>query len=676
MSLSAEYTEPGNAPPMAEAGRVLLLNRYEIDPSTPLPALSRASARAFAAIDRNEPSRAIYAVVTDPRRPFRQRSYHQSRQMQNDCFTTLIRTGSEAWPLTQRKETILIVPRPAGAPLMPSLNDRIEPLPFHRLTRAVLPAIADMLDEMANNHITHRAIRPDNIFLDADTGTFTVGECFSVPGGVALPAVFEPIERAMCMPEGRGEGDPSDDMFALGVTTLFLALGQNPVADLDDETLLLRRRQLGTYAALVGKRRMPTELIQMLRALLRDDQDDRWSVEDLLGWLNSGRVSSPPGNVKIECTRPFEFGERKYKTTQTLAYALGGDWNGALEVVKSGTIRKWLDKALKDKRAQSALARCSVSGTNGPRSISADLRVARTLLALDPNGPLRYRDLTMMPDGIGAALAVLYDDPARLKTLVDMLIGMLPAFWMDQKNRPNYAMFTADEAINRVLPLLSQQAPGFGIERVLYELNPSMACQSPLVASANCVEITPLLRALDNCAGDQESIIDRHIAGFIAARVRGSVDRDMNDISLASAPGEKLLAQMRLIAHVESQGDIDELTGICRYFMRKSAVILDTYRHVDLRARLAKKANAAAESGNVGKMLKVLGSEKTRRWDSNGFNTARRQYRQDESDVAALQESFATVPERSRDVGKQLGALGAGAISLATTAVVLMTQIG
>ncbi|MEK9661622.1 MAG: hypothetical protein VW644_07810, partial [Alphaproteobacteria bacterium] len=186
---------------------------------------------------------------------------------------------------------------------------------------------------------------------------------------------------------------------------------------------------------------------------------------------------------------------------------------------------------------------------------------------------------------------------------------------------------------------------------------------------------TPLLRALDRSAGEQDAILDRHIAGFIAARVSGSVDRDLNDISLARTPGDKLLAQLRLMTYVESKSEADNLAGICGFFARKSGAILDTYRNVELRARLARQANAAAESGDIGRMLKVLGSQKTRRWDTNGFNAARLQYRQDERDAAALQDSFATIPERSRSSGKQLGVLCAGVISLATTAVVLMTQM-
>jgi hypothetical protein len=45
-----------------------------------------------------------------------------------------------------------------------------------------------------------------------------LGECVSETSGVSQPAIFEPIERAMALPTGRGEGTPPDDMFALGVT--------------------------------------------------------------------------------------------------------------------------------------------------------------------------------------------------------------------------------------------------------------------------------------------------------------------------------------------------------------------------------------------------------------------------------------------------------------------------
>jgi hypothetical protein len=75
------------------------------------------------------------------------------------------------------------------------------------------------------------------------------------------------------------------------------------------------------------------------------------------------------------------------------------------------------------------------------------------------------------------------------------------------------------------------------------------------------------------------------------------------------------------------------------------------------------------------KLERILGNEKNRRWDNTNFAAARRQYRKDDADATSLQESFATIPKRSRVAGKQIGALAAGAMSLASTVIVLLTQI-
>lgn len=675
MTLSAELQESDNPAPVAVSERAMLLDRYEIDPSAEISALSRPGANAYSAVDRKEPARPVYAVIPNTGLPIRLRAYHQSRQMENTTFTRLIRTGSVKWPLTGRHETVLIVPSPPGKPLMESLDTPIAPVPHNNLIRTILPPIADMIEEMTLNNVAHRAIRPDNIFVFGDNEQFTVGECFSVPAGMAQPACFEPLERAMCLPEGRGEGDVADDMFALGMTTLVLALGQNPVAGIDPQTLLQNRRQMGSYAALVNKMRVPTELIQMLRALLRDESADRWTVENLQAWLSNGRGVSWKVPPTVECTRSFEFGEEKFKSAPTLAYAMGSDWPAAIEVCKSDEIEKWLETSLKDKCVNQALTKCKLSIGGGPRAVGDDLLLARMLQALDPDGPLRYREITVMPDGIGTLLAATINDSTRLKSLIDLLQGQLPAFCMELKNRPNYAMMAADEEVARVMPLLHQQAAGFGIERVLYELNPGLMCRSSYVANANCADISQLLKALDSSVADNEAIYDRHIAAFVGARVSGSIDRDLNDIALSDQPGAKLLVQLRLFAYLQGKSDAFELPGLCEYFLGKSPAIIETFRNVELRADLTKKVRSAAGTGNLGKLEKVLGDRRLRRWDTNGFNAAQRQHSKDDTELRQLQESFATIPQRSHKAGKQIGAFTAGAMSLAATAIVLVTQM-
>lgn len=655
--------------------RPTLADRYQIDPTHELGGLSRPGATAYAANDLYEPTRSIYAVVAGDQAPIRLNAIHQTRQLDHESFTSPRRIGSVDWPLTGKKQTVLVLPRPRGAALMEDLDGRIEPVSPHRLVDTILPLIADMLAKMNELHVSHRAIRPDNIYFDADRKQLTVGECFSVPAGMAQPAIFEPIERAMCTPAGRGEGETADDLFALGVTILFLVLGYNPAAGIAPDVLLERRRQMGSYNAIVGEKRVPPELIQLIRSLLRDRADERWSVDDLLGWLDNGRGTAMQATSRVECERPFAFGNRKYNTPSGLALGLAADWDAAREIVSDRTVEKWVDKELKDKRCSAAIAKCRISGVDGPRTISDDLLLARTLSALDPCGPLRYRGLAVMLDGIGPLMASLIGDEVRMKQVVEMLNGKLHQFVMDQYGRPTYSMFRADEALTRVMPLLGQSAPGFGVERVLYELNPGLTCQSPLVLADNVNDVTQLLRALEANVAVNGAIFDRHIAAFVASRISGSVDRDLNDVSLARSSGDKLLAQLRLFSYAQGKSDAIELPGLCDYFLAESTAILETFHNLPLRGKLANAARLAAETGELAKIEKVLGSEKMRRWDDRGFAAARKEFRGAGQRIGDLQASFETIPERSRMAGKQIAASIAGAVGVIVTAIVTMSNL-
>jgi len=106
------------------------------------------------------------------------------------------------------------------------------------LKRDFLIPIMDLLRRMQDDRLTHRNIRPTNLFRRTNDDSVVSGQIYSAPPGYEQPAMFEPIERAMCPPITRGIGDLSDELFAIGVTLMVLGLGRNPVAGVSDEELL------------------------------------------------------------------------------------------------------------------------------------------------------------------------------------------------------------------------------------------------------------------------------------------------------------------------------------------------------------------------------------------------------------------------------------------------------
>ena len=78
---------------------------------------------------------------------------------------------------------------------MPSLDARMRPMNEDLVARLLIRPAAEFLELIANQDLTHRAIRPDNVFYsDAEQTRMVLGDCISSPPAIAQPTVFETIE--------------------------------------------------------------------------------------------------------------------------------------------------------------------------------------------------------------------------------------------------------------------------------------------------------------------------------------------------------------------------------------------------------------------------------------------------------------------------------------------------
>lgn len=170
----------------------------------------------------------------------------------------------------------------------------------------------------------------------------------TTPPGYDNPALFEPIESALCTPEGRGSGHYSDDMFSLGVTLLFLMLGTNPVRGRSAEDVMRQRLEQGSYATLAGENRVPLSMIEPLRGLLHDDSRERWTLEQLDLWINGRRLTPLQPRMEKRAQRTFRVGNHEYATARGAAYGLMSNWDKALGIIKEGRLEVWLRRGLED----------------------------------------------------------------------------------------------------------------------------------------------------------------------------------------------------------------------------------------------------------------------------------------------------------------------------------------
>ena len=669
--VSAE-PDPAYTEVTGDRGVPALDGRCHVQPEKPLPGLSTATAQAFAAVDSADMSLKLYALISDADVPFRANAISNARELSDDLVVKPVQWGSTDWPPTSRRETILLLRRPPGEPLMASLDAKIRPMNIQEIANVLMKPMATLLTAMGDQRMAHRNIRPTNLFYSGGERPVVAGENYSAPPGFNQPSMFEPIERAMCPPAGRGSGDIADDLFALGVTALFLAIGKNPVAHLDERTLLARRVEMGSYFALTVDHKPPGDLAQVIRSLMHDDPNDRWTLEDLSRWVDLGVIVQARPDTSARADRGFEFADGRYHTRRELALAFSQNWAAARDVVQTEEVERWAERSIKDRELALQIAACRHSGGNEPRMVSDDLLLARTLTTLDPEGPLRYRDLIVMPDGVGTLAVQAASDEGLATTFSELISSRLTEFWFDQQTRQSHWAAVGKSDAIRMGGYLEKSGPGFAIERCAYELNKGMACQSPRLKDVNAIQARDVLEALDAGAKRGEQQLDRHVAAFLGARYSGSVDAELIEFANARSGEDALLAQLKLFAAVQLKHGPRELPNLAAVFFDHLDTLMSSFHNVALRERMQRAAERVAASGKLPELLGIVRNRNYLNVDKKGFNQARRKYSSLEREVHAQVESRDHLGRRSLLRGHMAAAYLATSICAAVVVAVVL----
>ena len=263
----ASKSAPPASPPKAPAAAGLIAGRFSVDFGQSL-AGAAGGLPAYAAVDQSDGVGGLMAVQVQPQRPARARAISLLTQGQVEGVLGPVGYGTASLPSGEQGYFIV-----CQAPPGPSLAERPRPWSESELLECVVRPVAHVLDRLRAIGVTHRAIRPDNLFRGGPGMPVVLGCAWAAPPASTQPALFEPPYAAMCLPCGRGEGSIADDVYALGVTVLVLALGRLPMPGLGDQAVIRRKLDLGSFAALAGEERLPSVVTDLLLGIVQRHQE-------------------------------------------------------------------------------------------------------------------------------------------------------------------------------------------------------------------------------------------------------------------------------------------------------------------------------------------------------------------------------------------------------------------
>lgn len=638
----------------------LIAGRFDIDLMRPLPQAGGGFA-AFAAWDARAP-RSLMAVQVAPGKPPRAAALRAAESIEEGVLAPIAHgpgpgAGGEAYYIV------------CMAPPGPSLAAAPRQWQEAELLECLLRPAAQTLCRFASCGITHRSIRLDNVFQAAPGQPVVLGQCWAGPAGANQTALSEPPYSALCFPAGRGDGSIADDVYALGVLMLILAIGSVPLEGMSESGIVGRKLALGSYAAIAEGARLPPVIADLARGMLAEDPEHRPAPTLLLDPVaaRSRRLATrPPRRASF----PIRVGELAASNARTLAFALATDPEAGLAALRTGAVDEWLRRGLGDEMMAARLD--EVARHRNPRIDSGEeaLVLMRAVAALDPLAPLTWRGVAVWPDGLGPALAAAGEDSSLAERFLEIISAEATAAWaLAREDRCDVSIARAEA--RRIRALLGAKPTTRGRLRLSYVLNPLLCCVSPLLAGRAVARLADLLPALEGCAAQkQDRIFDGDIAAFVGMRAERGGEAELAAAAAGDGPGAAL-ARLDLLARLQARQPMP-VPALAGLFAAAAEELLADWRNTERRANLAARLASLAEAGDLAPMMALLRDPAGLAADRAEAEAALARLTAIDAELAEIENTASARAHWAAGIGQELATgLALSALAIASAAALL-----
>jgi hypothetical protein len=284
-----------------------------------------------------------------------------------------------------------------------------------------------------------------------------------------------------------------------------------------------------------------------------------------------------------------------------------------------------------------------------------------------------------MTDGFRWLLPMAMANGGDVRTIAEALMRELPKAWFETREAYNPDNSVMDSGFRTQKGYLDRGSIGNGLERVLYEMNDSVPCLSPMVADDYVLELRDLLPALNAYAkkkGETSAgvAIDRHIAAFVAARANFEVERIINDLAVADE-GRKIMAMINLLAMIQWRVGISGMTSLTLWLAHMAKPAVAGFHNREKRRQIEEELPKVGREGNIVELSRLLDSAEERGADIRGFEEAKAHWFDAYRQVRDIEEGHEDLREEASKTGQQIASLISITIAFIAISVSLLEMI-
>ena len=674
----------------ASTTETLIRGRYFVDSSSPFPDLDTPTARAYKVTDihNNGEEREFFGLVCSPNLPSRIRIINFQRKHKLNGMLPIIDWAPISWPPLGQSTMVIVYEKPKGDRIIDQISSNKLNVDIYDIPLLIAKPILSVIEGLEAQKLCHRSISAQNLFFfDKKMKSIVLGDNASAPPGFHQESIYEPIERAMCNPEGRGEGETSDDIYALGVTIGVLLLGFNPMKSLEQEDQIRERITRGSFDAIFGKanfsaaaKEISTEVYPPLQGMMHDNSSERWKLENVENWIDSQTPHIVQPITITPSLARFSFKNKNYNDPRLLALDFITNIPEASQAIQTNNdFTKWLSHIFKEKTKVEAVklvlqsAEFHKTGFQG----ADDYIVAKICTILDPKAPIRYKGLKFMPDGFAATLASAATQKNKLPIAAEILNHDIPTMWLDSQEDSSLEIKNIRVNFARLKKLFGNNKLGGGIERVLYALNPSLRCLSPYFFKDYIVTIEQLLPALDAAANDSDTQLkpmDRHIIAFIDTKYKLAITKHL--IAINSTGEDKvIIGLLSLFAEIQMKLEQGEMLALSSWIGGLLGPAIESYRSLDTRAQIKKSIPQLVRSGSLPELFNLVEDPSLRIKDQEEYAIAKMDWQAAEEEISKIESDQENRTDQATKGGKKGVAILSIILSIVFISVLFILEI-
>lgn len=611
-------------------------------------------ASAYAVLEDGKPSDTIMAYVTDSSYPIQKEIVRNLMALDYTDMIRIVNFKKVKWLSDETFQFAVLVKKPEGEKFLQSGQMQFPAYTINDLERYFVKPILSFLRYLDSKQMSHGNINPYNLyFKNEKQGPLMLGENFMAPADFSQKLIFEPSDRAIAQYTGKGSGGSINDVYTLGVTIFSLITGQIPLANLKTEEMLKIKLERGSYSAFTKAVEIPASLNELFRGTLNDDADNRWTLEEVENWFSDHKQNSKQIPKNHRAARYYEFEGEQYIDTKSIAVAFGIQPNAALKAIENGVFLNWLKRSFTNHTIYQSIDDL-IKGDGNQAPKVDNLTLTEICMTLDQSLPIFYKDLRLLPMGLGTALMEAFLFKKNPALFLELFSNNIPQKWLSNQNSLDPQMKAIKQNLDTAASFVEKKGPGLGLERLLYELNPDLYCLSPKVIHQKVLTLAELLFALEENAKSKEyetDPIDQHILAFLADRQNKVDAYYLSQLSGDFSPEAKAAALTYILAESSRVAHIESLPNLGNLLLHKLRPFIQKLHDTDMQKTVSKTLEEHATNGNLLEMAKLVMDEDLLTQDVASYELAQEEY----DDITQSIESLKTVIKNPNIISKTIG---------------------